>query len=78
MNSSIIIDHDCLGVMLENLQRLAVSNVIDESDLVISACESLFRTGAPKFGVFGTEIDLYQTGMKYFNRTIFAMCKKIP
>lgn len=52
MNSSIIIDHDCLGVMLENLQRLAVSNVIDESDLVISACESLFRTGAPKFGKY--------------------------
>lgn len=78
MNSSIIIDHDCLAIMLENLYKLSVFNVTDENDLVIAASESLFRTGAPKFGVFGTEVDLYQTGMKYFNRTIFAMCKKFP
>ena len=78
MNSSIIIDHDCLAIMLENLYRLSVFNVTDENDLVIAASESLFRTGAPKFEVFGTEIDLYQTGMKYFNRGISTVCKKFP
>lgn len=52
MNSSIIIDHDCLAIMLENLYRLSVFNVTDENDLVIAASESLFRTGAPKFGGF--------------------------
>lgn len=78
MNSSIIIDHDCLGVMLENLYRLSVFNVTDENDLVIAASESLFRTGAPKFGVFDIEIDLYQTGARYFNKGIYAVCKKFP